>query len=114
MQSSNRVLTGEELRRVRRACGLTCEDVGKLMFTTRQHVAYLENPKNKPSKHALYYYTLILRDIWSKIPDSEKSLRLFVADAGAIYGSANGKEIVDIFKNGKCYIQYKEGDYEIF
>lgn len=114
MQSTNhKVLTGKELRRIRRACGLSCEEVAELMLVTKQNIAYLETNKHA-KKSSLNYYTLVLKDIWSSIPDSEKSLRLFVADAGNIYGSDKSLDIEDILKNGKIYIQYMEGNYEIF
>ena len=83
------------------------------MFVTRQNIAYLETGKYK-KKSSLNYYTLILKDIWSSIPDSEKTLRLFVADAGTIYGSDKSFIIEDLFKNGKIYIQYMEENYAIF
>lgn len=79
------MLTGDQLRIVRNALGLTGQDMAEIMYCTRQQISSIETGKSN-GKKILNYYTLAIKEVIRNLEDSGKQtdciklIRIFESD----------------------------------
>ena len=79
------MLTGDQLRIVRNALGLTGQDMAEIMYCTKQQISSIETGKSN-GKKSLNYYTLAIKEVIRNLEDSDKRtdciklIRIFESD----------------------------------
>lgn len=79
------MLTGNQLRIVRNALGLTGQDMAEIMYCTKQQISSIETGKSN-GKKSLNYYTLVIKEVIKNLDDSDKRtnciklIRIFESD----------------------------------
>lgn len=79
------MLTGNQLRIVRNALGLTGQDMAEIMYCTKQQISSIETGKSN-GKKGLNYYTLAVKEVVRNLDDSDKRtdciklIRMFESD----------------------------------
>lgn len=79
------MLTGNQLRIVRNALGLTGQDMAKIMYCTKQQISSIETGKSN-GKKGFNYYTLAVKEVVRNLDDSDKRtdciklIRIFESD----------------------------------
>lgn len=65
------MLTGDQLRIVRTALGLSGQDMAEIMYCTKQQISSIETGKSN-GKKSLNYYTLAIKEVIRNLEDSDK------------------------------------------
>lgn len=79
------MLTGDQLRIVRTALGLSGQDMAEIMYRTKQQISSIETGKSN-GKKGLNYYTLAIKEVIRNLEDSDKRtdciklIRIFESD----------------------------------
>ena len=79
------MLTGDQLRIVRTALGLSGQDMAEIMYCTKQQISSIETGKSN-GKKGLNYYTLAIKEVIRNLEDSDKRtdciklIRIFESD----------------------------------
>lgn len=84
-EKGENMLTGDQLRIVRNALGLSGQDMAEIMYCTRQQISSIETGKSNVKK-SLNYYTLAIKEVIRNLEDSDKRtdciklIRIFESD----------------------------------
>ncbi len=91
----------EELKAMRLALGMSCDDVAKVMYMTKQQISLIETGKTTKNS-SLHYYGMILDQLMDeKIPDiKERDIRIKMGFFGVNSNSVTGQALLDEYHKG--------------